>query len=287
MTLSIRTLTADDLNAADAVLMAAYSSPSRKRELARYLALHPDGWLLAELDGALVGVVGATSFGAFAYIGLMAVAPDMQRRGIGRALMERLLERIASWGVTASLLDASDAGYPLYAQLGFVEDDTVSVYARQMPQGITPEDPEDEALAPVRPVRPNDLPALVAFDTPRFGANREAVLATYLGEFVDRAFLSADDEGLITGFLLAQRWNLGPWMASTLQGAEALLAAALALPFDRPPTALAPAANPHAEQLLRRFGFAPTRTLRHMRLGGSPRLTRRIQMYGQASFALG
>ena len=90
--IAIRVLTEVDLDAADAIMIPAYGVPrSRKRDLRRYLALQPDGWLLAQLDGQPAGLGGAIDYGPFAYIGLMAVLPSLQRRGIASAIMDRLL----------------------------------------------------------------------------------------------------------------------------------------------------------------------------------------------------
>src|ERR671922_2425783 len=92
MTIAIRNLTEDDLDLAAIILEAAYGTPGDWRNrLHRYMGLQPDGWLLASLGGAPAGMVGAVDYGPFAYIGLMGVQPQMQRRGVGLALMERLL----------------------------------------------------------------------------------------------------------------------------------------------------------------------------------------------------
>src|SRR3954452_8380262 len=131
MSLSLQPLTDDLLNEADRVLMAAFRSPSRRAELALYSALQPDGWLVAMLDGTLVGIGGVTCYGSFAYLGLMAVDPAMQRRGIGQALVQALVIRAHELGSPRVLLDASNAGAPLYARLGFVEDDRARVYTRE------------------------------------------------------------------------------------------------------------------------------------------------------------
>lgn len=286
MKVDITTLRADDLPAADAIAAAAYGRGSRLAELRRYLALRPEGWLLAVLDGAPAGIAGVTSYDTFAYIGLMAVHPDFQRRGVARRLMQRLLADLDADGCPAVLLDASAMGEPLYRSLGFVEDDRAVLYARR-----------DDAAPPSSPARPaphsiarprrDDLPAVVAFDTPRFGADRGDVLAAYLRDDPERAFICRDSSGVITGYLIAQRSALGPWVAETPEAASALLDAALALPFDGAPTVIAPAANPHAAALLERRDFAPQRALAHMRRGGRPMPARRTRLYGQASFAIG
>lgn len=282
MPLSIRMMTPDDIPAANAIAMAAYKRGSRAAELALYLALQPDGWLLAQASGDPVGMVGMRDYGPFAYIGLMAVHPDAQRQGIGRALMERLLMLLKARGCPVALLDASEAGWPLYASLGFVVDDMVSFYERTGDRM-----PAVPGGTRVGAAVPDDLLALTTFDTPLFGADRSAIFAAYRASLPDRVFVARDDRDTITGFLFAQLRTLGPWSAATPGAAEALLARALALPFDGAPTVIAPRANLHAAPLLARYGFVEQRWLRHMRLGSAPQHARRARIFGQASFAIG
>lgn len=283
MTCTIRRLAPDDLDAADTIATVAYGHGSRRRELARYLALRPDGWLLALLDGTPAGIVGTTEFGPFAYVGLMAVHPEFQRRGIARRLMDHLIALLDERGCPAILLDASAAGEPLYRSLGFVVDDRAVFYERAADAPRLPAPPNTHAVSRLRR---EDLPAVAAFDAPRFGAERGDVLASYL-DAPDRAFVSRGAARQVCGFLFAQRQALGPWMAETPEDAEALLARALALPFDGAPSVIAPESHEYAARLLSRYGFAPQRTLAHMRRGGEPMPARRAHLYGQASFAIG
>lgn len=286
MTFSVRRLTLEDLTAADTIATAAYGRGSRRSELARYLALRPNGWLLALLDGAPAGIVGATEYGPFAYIGLMAVHPDFQRRGVGRRLMEYLLALLDERGCPAILLDASATGEPLYHSLGFAVDDRSVFYAREEGTSAAglPLLPESKVVSCLRR---EDLPAVGAFDTPRFGADRGDVLASYLADDSDRAFVSRDADGRVTGFLFAQRQALGPWMAETREDAEALLTRVLTLPFDGRPGVIVPESHEPAMHLLTRYGFTAQRSLAHMRRGGHTMPGRREKLYGQASFAIG
>lgn len=279
--ITIRTLTGEDVDVADAIMLPAYGVPrSRKRELRHYLALQPDGWLLALLDGQPAGMGGAIDYGQFACIGLMAVLPSLQRRGIASAIMEQLLEWIAARGCPTALLDASPAGERLYEKLGFVDDDTVVQYIL-----------DDCAVRPrpsasVGPLAEADLAALLPFDTPIFGASRAAVFDVMRAEHPDRAFVARDQDGAPAGYLFAQPHTIGPWAARDSATAESLLAAALALDFEEAPRVLAPGANTHAAGLLLRYGFSPQRSLRHMRRGGAV-AARRDLIYGQASYAIG
>src|SRR3569623_2654538 len=122
--LRIRGLEEGDFSDADDVLRAAFQvglNVSFLPRLRRYLALQPDGWLAAEDEGQLVGMGGAIDYGAFAYVGLMAVRPDRQGQRLGRKLLDALLADLDGRGKPCTLLDASPAGAPLYERSGFAD----------------------------------------------------------------------------------------------------------------------------------------------------------------------
>jgi GNAT superfamily N-acetyltransferase len=48
------------------------------------------------------------------------VLPQFRRRGIGREMMQTLLAWCRAEGLESVSLHASDEGYPLYVQLGFL-----------------------------------------------------------------------------------------------------------------------------------------------------------------------
>jgi hypothetical protein len=132
-----------------------------------------------------------------------------------------------------------------------------------------------------------DVEALARFDAPIFGAARPAIFAALLDKSPGRAFIARDADGQISSYLFAQEQTLGPWAARTPADAEALLAAALLLPFQGAPSVLVPGVNADAAKLLMRYGFSPQRSLRRMRRGGDDHPGRRALLYGQASLAIG
>lgn len=72
----------------------------------------------AEVDGRLVATALWWPYGeTHASVGMIIVVPEMQGRGLGRALMDELLHAARDRTVH---LNSTQEGLPLYAQLGFV-----------------------------------------------------------------------------------------------------------------------------------------------------------------------
>lgn len=101
-----------------------------------------------------------------ATLGLMIVSSRHRSKGIGRAVMDRLLDLA---GGRSILLHATADGQPLYEKLGFAP--TGHIYQHQ-----------GEVLAAAatgpapRVMRSGDLPSVLALDTQAFGAPREALI---------------------------------------------------------------------------------------------------------------
>ncbi len=282
MSLSIRSLSKCDLENADAILKSAFqSSDSRLIELHRYRQIQPDGWFLALQDGTSVGLVGATNYATFAHVGMMAVHPHAQRQGVGLALMQHLLTWLDQQHVPCVLLDASNAGQPLYEKLGFVAYGQVYVLQRRSGSSLHDHTPQ------VEPVSIRDLDELVKYDTDIFGADRGRVLHALLTTFPERAFMLRSEAGQITGYVFAQESRIGPWVMQRSQDAEALLQAALSLPYAGVVSVVVPEENRADIELLRRYGFETARVNRHMGRGASAPPRQRSKIYGQTSLALG
>ena len=280
MDISIRNLTPGNIDVGVALLDAAYG-PSRGRAaaLCRYLSLDSEGWLLAFVDETPAGMLGAVDYGRFAYLGMMAVHPTMQRRGIGLLMMERVLDWLEDRGCLTTFLDATEAGVPLYSKVGFVDEELTYRFHPVGPARL-------EGSDRVRRIQASDIAALADLDAPVFGTRREKVLEVFLSEFPDRAFLSESQDGQVSGYVFVQQQNIGPWVAQTPEDAESLLVAALSLPYDGAPRIIVPEANRSAPCLLERYGFRQQLALRRMRRG-PPWQGERSQMYGQASFVIG
>ena len=282
MNLSIRLVTEADFEPADVVLRAVFGTPdSRIADLRRYSGLQPDGWFVAEADGKLASTVGAVIFGSFAYIGLMAVTPPMQRRGIARALMQHVLAWVAAHGCATALLDASQSGAPLYSSLGFAPAGQAFVFQCDTTARLENMPPQVGQLCA------EDIPALVEFDMPIYGATRAQLFRRFLAEFRDRAFVTRDEDRHVTGFVFAQQRRIGPWVANNVCDAEVLMQAALTLDYDGAASVIMPLPNTGVSEFLERYGFRFLRTQLHMWRGRAYPARQRAMIYGQASFMVG
>jgi hypothetical protein len=136
-------------------------------------------------------------------------------------------------------------------------------------------------------MRKEDIQPAADFDQPIFGARRERLFEILYADFPQRAFVSLDLSGQITGFLFAQYQKIGPWAAHTPEAALGLLARAVNLEYEITPRVITPEQNQEAAQLLIRSGFALGHPHLHMTKGGTGLPGRRDQIYGQTSYGLG
>jgi GNAT superfamily N-acetyltransferase len=283
----LRLMNDADLPVVDRLLRLAYRNESDfTSRLRRHLALQPDGWLVVERDGALIGAGGATIMGEVGYVGLVGVDPTCQRQGIGVALMRELIAWSQERGCSTILLDASDAGKPLYLQLGFVIEDTVSVW-RAHDSAPLPVPIPDSAV--VQPFQESDLRDIIAFDAQGYGAPRDRIIEAFIRDDPTLVNVARDRAGALQGYLIIQTEShtAGPWLATTPEAARVLFLYSLAHHGSRIEGTMTPGANHHAAEILRSQGFAPVRALAHMRLGAPLPPSRRQMVYGQINLALG
>lgn len=79
-------------------------------------------FLVAEEDGKVVGYIGSYHCHPEGYVTNVAVAPEMRRRGIGRALVEELIARgkglsLSFW--TLEVRESNEGAIALYSSIGF------------------------------------------------------------------------------------------------------------------------------------------------------------------------
>jgi GNAT superfamily N-acetyltransferase len=173
--------------------------------------------------GRLAGVVVLTRYGAeFAVIGTMLVATRYGRRGLGRALMGRVL---AEAGDATVFLHATPAGQPLYEKVGFVTAGASHTYLGGFQPAVQAV-PAPVAACGSRSAGPGDLMAIRKLDAGANGTDR-ALLVRRLPGFTEQLRV-IERYGAITGYAGAYRCVayvcIGPVIAETVGDAKTLIA---------------------------------------------------------------
>jgi GNAT superfamily N-acetyltransferase len=156
----------------------------------------------------------------FATCGMIIVDAALQGRGIGRALMDDLLEAAGS---RTMLLRSTIAGRRLYEQLGFTAFGRVHQH-----QAMLAAPSPDGAAASTRAMRPGDAAGLQGLDRAASGMDRVRLLDA-LGS--TGQIIVAGPEARPTGYACVRRWGrgvvIGPVVARDDAAARELIAAAL------------------------------------------------------------
>jgi predicted N-acetyltransferase YhbS len=273
MTISLRRLGAADLEAAHRLSTAA-GWPHRLED---WRLFHELGTGVAACDetGALVATAMTWHYGARAgMLGMFLVSPALQQSGIGRRLMQSLLDDA---GGRSLMLNATDAGLRLYEASGF----RVAGAIRQLRGQCRP--PSEATTA--RPPKPADRAALLALDEAAFGAPRTALLDRMMQ---DGQTMVLGGKQAITGFAIRRKFGrgevIGPVVASSESDAIDLVAALVVpgfLRIDVPVTATTLLAR------LTNAGLVDAGGATIMIRGAWPAASPRAQRFALVSQALG
>jgi len=221
------------------------------------------GSQVAYYDGVLAGTVTLVSYqDRFRWVGMMLVADEFQRRGIGRALLTTALERLKD--SETAFLDATPAGKRLYDSLGFKEVYGLARCLRR--HGPTPVRTE----IPVKPVSNKILLDLYKYDIPTFGAERSPILSALYQRAPHLAFYSGEN-GAVSGYCLGrtgrQFTQIGPIIADRLEIAQALLLTALQNCAQEEVIVDTPLHQSGWNQFLSDIGFKIQRPFTRMKIG--------------------
>jgi GNAT superfamily N-acetyltransferase len=251
-----------------AKLLAGEGWTFTPKELARLLATAPGLSVAAREGGEVQGLLTVARHGALAWIGNVAVRPELRGQGLGHALLEDALRRIDAAGVRTTKLCSVPKAIPLYQRLGFVGEGVTRTFS-MVQERPTHRPVEAEVLLP------DALPEVRALDAQAFGADRGALLAMLAPDYADTGVLLRGAQGL-DGFAFLKAGSegseIGPMVVARPDArlAAALLDACLGFRLQGSAAAVecsASALSPFMEALLRERGFRPRASSVLMRRG--------------------
>lgn len=147
---TVRPLTRSDLPEADEIMRVAFGTFLGMPEPRNFMGdaafiqprwrTNPAAAFAAEVAGRLAGSNFAIRWGSFGFFGPLTVRPDLWDRGVGKRLLEPVMECFASWGVTHAGLFTfahSQKHVSLYQRFGFWPRFLTAIMAKP----VSPEHP--------------------------------------------------------------------------------------------------------------------------------------------------
>jgi ribosomal protein S18 acetylase RimI-like enzyme len=117
-------------------LLRPWNDP--RKDIRRKLAVQPELFLVGVANREIVATAMAGYEGHRGWVNYLAVAPEHQGRGFGRAIMaeaEKLLERMGCPKLNVQVRGSNTAAVEFYRRLGYRIEDRVSLGKRIEPDG--------------------------------------------------------------------------------------------------------------------------------------------------------
>jgi ribosomal protein S18 acetylase RimI-like enzyme len=175
-----------------------------------FLRLSPDACRIVENNGAIVGTVATLRFAEkFSWIAMVLVDPPMRGQGIGTELLQEALTILKN--EKCIRLDATDAGARIYRTQGFEEEYRLNRLVAEAPA-------KPIANADMcRPISNADLEEVFDLDKRVFGADRSALLRSFLMRAPEYAWVSRTGPTL-AGYVFGRHGyhheHIGPLVAT-------------------------------------------------------------------------
>jgi len=171
-----------------------------------FLKLSPDACRVIESNGAVAGTVATLRFAQkFSWIAMLLVDPAMRGQGIGTDLLNEALRILKN--EKCIRLDATEAGARIYCTHGFQEEYRINRLVAESPIKSRTK------TGACRPMSNADLEEVFDLDKRVFGADRNALLRSFLMRAPEYAWVSRTGDTL-AGYIFGRHGynheHLGP-----------------------------------------------------------------------------
>jgi ribosomal protein S18 acetylase RimI-like enzyme len=239
----------------------------RSRDWEIFLKLDPQGNRVCVNDeGNVIGTVTTIRYGNhFAWIGMVLVDPNHQRKGIGFGLLEESMQVLKNENCIK--LDATPAGRQVYVKLGFEDEYELSrMSASSIHNQHLVSHPTAAALTS------DDFERVRSLDLKVFGADRMMLLSQMLDGAPELAFQVTEDDHL-KGYCFGRpgyRYtHIGPVVATSVEVAKDVVSAALKHVGNKPVILDVPHHDESWLDWLKSLGFSVLRPFIRMYRGNN------------------
>ena len=243
-----------------------------------FYAADPEGFFVAELDGAPIGCVSAVGYGSsFGFLGLYIVKAEHRGQGFGLELWQAALEHLGGRAIGLDGVVAQQENYRKSRfRLAFRNIRQKGRGGGAAPPGLT-----ELAAIPIEEI--------LRYDETVFPASRAEFLKSWIGQAQAVALGVVDGQRLKgCGVLRACRegFKIGPLFADDEETADRLFAGLMAGVPGAPVFLDTPDTNPGAIALASRHAMTPIFETARMYKNGAPQ-TRLDRCFGVTTFELG
>jgi len=232
-------------------------------DAAAFHAADPGGYLMARIAGAPVASISLVRFGNdVGFLGLYICQPEHRGRGVGLALFQAAIARLAP-GITG--LDGVPEQQANYSRSGFRFSHRTIRHEGALAR-----------LAPdrTRPLEASDLDAALALDRETNGFQRDTFMRSWLAGGPSRHVRVVVRDGALAGVGVLRAcvtgWKLGPVIATDRATAEELLEGFAVISGQEPVSIDIPKPNSAALAMARSRGMAPVFETARMWRGPAP-----------------
>jgi [ribosomal protein S18]-alanine N-acetyltransferase len=126
--LQIRQFKADDIGAISEIEQLSFKDPFPSYFLSQLADANPDTFLVAVTGDKIIGYAATDKWPDQEHLVSIAVIPDSRKKGVGQALLDRLIERLQTGSLKLEVRRSNKAALDLYRKNGFAQTGVAHSY---------------------------------------------------------------------------------------------------------------------------------------------------------------